>query len=259
MKFLISIATRFIPRHYLQKCSSIFLKIMGIFYLGNKFEDPISGKKYRKLLPYGRTDMRENALAPHSMSLERHRLIWLYLQQKTNFFTAPNVVLHIAPEYCFIRKFKRQRNLRYITADLVSPWADVKMDVQSIPFPDSSFDVVICNHVLEHVDSDAKAMQEICRVLKPGGYAILQVPIEMSLQTTLENPEYNTPELREKYYKQRDHLRLYGQDYAERLKNAGFEVTQDNFVHELSPELVKRYALPSEEILYICSKLQSQA
>lgn len=255
MKFLISIATRFIPRHYLQKISAFFLKIIGVFYLGRKYEDPISGRKYRKLLPYGRTQMRENALAPHSMSLERHRLIWLYLKQKTNFFTAPKTVLHIAPEYCFIKRFKRMQNLKYTTADLISPWADVKMDVQNVPFPDSNFDVVLCNHVLEHVDSDIKAMHEIYRVLKPNGFAILQVPMDLTLQTTLEDPSYNTPELREKYYKQRDHLRLYGQDYATRLRSAGFAVTEDNFVKTLTPELVERYALPKDEILYVCTKL----
>ena len=85
---------------------------------GDKFEDPINGKSYRKLLPYGRLNPRENALAPDSMSLERHRLIWLYLKEKTNFFTDDIKFLHIAPEYCFISLFKKQKNLDYTTADL---------------------------------------------------------------------------------------------------------------------------------------------
>ncbi|HNV52219.1 MAG TPA: methyltransferase domain-containing protein [Tenuifilaceae bacterium] len=254
IKFLVSFTTRFIPRHYLQIFAALALKTLGVFYLGNKFEDPISGKKYRKLLPYGRTKVRENALAPHSMSLERHRLIWLYLRDKTSFFTEPQKVLHIAPEYCFLKIFKKQRNLDYVTADLISPWADVKMDVQAIPFPDSQFDVVICNHVLEHVDSDFKAMQEIFRVLKPGGFAILQVPMDLSMDKTLENPAYNTPELREKHYQQRDHLRLYGKDYGARLRSAGFVVDENDYVKTLPVNLVERYALPKDEILYVCSK-----
>ncbi len=254
IKFLVSFTTRFIPRHYLQLFAAFALKTLGVFYLGNKFEDPISGKKYRKLLPYGRTKVRENALAPHSMSLERHRLIWLYLREKTNFFTEPQKVLHIAPEYCFLKVFKKQRNLDYVTADLISPWADVKMDVQVIPFTDSMFDVVICNHVLEHVDSDFKAMQEIHRVLKPGGFAILQVPMDLSMDKTLENSAYNTPELREKYYQQRDHLRLYGKDYGARLQTAGFEVDENDYVKTLPVNLVERYALPKDEILYVCRK-----
>ena len=254
IKFLISFTTRFIPRHYLQLFAAFALRTLGFFYLGNRFEDPISGKKYRKLLPYGRTNVRENALAPHSMSLERHSLIWLYLKEKTNFFTAPQKVLHIAPEDCFLKLFKKQSNLDYVTADLISPWADVKMDVQAIPFPDSQFDVVICNHVLEHVDSDHKAMQEIHRVLKSGGFAILQVPMDLSMEKTLEDPSINTPELREKHYQQRDHLRFYGKDYGDRLRNAGFNVDENDYVKTLPADLVERYALPKDEILYVCSK-----
>ncbi|BDX37359.1 hypothetical protein CYCD_07140 [Tenuifilaceae bacterium CYCD] len=144
--------------------------------------------------------------------------------------------------------------MEYITADLISPWADVKMDVQAIPFPDSQFDVVICNHVLEHVDSDHKAMQEIHRVLKPNGFAILQVPMDLSMEKTLEDPSINTPELREKHYQQRDHLRLYGRDYGDRLRNAGFVVEENDFVKTFSAQLVERYALPKDEILYVCRK-----
>ncbi|MGD9976482.1 MAG: class I SAM-dependent methyltransferase [Bacteroidales bacterium] len=254
IKFFVSFTTRFIPRHHLQRFAAFGLKTIGIFYKGNKFEDPISGKKYRKLLPYGRTSVRGNALAPHSMSLERHRLIWLYLRDKTNFFTAPQKVLHIAPEYCFLKHFQKLKNLEYVTADLLSPWADVKMDVQAIPFPESQFDVVICNHVLEHVDSDLAAMREIYRVLKPGGFAILQVPMDLSMEKTLEDPAINTPELREKYYQQRDHLRLYGRDYGERLRRAGFMVDENDFVKTLPASLVERYALPKDEILYVCRK-----
>lgn len=254
IKFLISFTTRFIPRHHLQLFAAFGLRTLGMFYRGNRFEDPISGKTYRKLLPYGRTNVRENALAPHSMSLERHRLIWLYLREQTTFFSAPQRVLHIAPEYCFLKLFKKQKNLDYTTADLISPWADVKMDVQAIPFSDSQFDVVICNHVLEHVDSDYKAMQEIHRVLKPGGFAILQVPMDLSMERTLEDPAFNTPELREKHYQQRDHLRLYGRDYGNRLRNAGFIVDENDYVKTLPANLVERYALPKDEILYVCGK-----
>ena len=254
LKRLISFASRFIPRHYQQVVVAFLLRSIAIFYKGNKIEDPISGKKYRKILPYGRLESRPNALAPHSLSLERHRLIWLYLKEKTDFFTSPKRVLHIAPEYCFIKPFKKLKNLDYITADLISPWADVKLDVQNIPFPDSSFDVVICNHVLEHVDDDRKAMSELHRVMKPGGFGIFQVPLDSTIDVTLEDKSINTPELREKHYKQRDHLRLYGKDYGKRLREAGFEVTEDNYVQTLPADLVERYALPKEEILYICRK-----
>lgn len=254
VKRFISLASRFIPRHYQQIVAAFILRNIAIFYRGNAFEDPISGRRYRKLLPYGRLQSRANALAPHSLSLERHRLIWLYLKNRTDFFTNPKRVLHIAPEYCFIKPFKKLVNLNYLTADLISPWADIKMDVQNIPFPDSSFDVVICNHVLEHVDDDKKAMGELLRVMKPGGFGIFQVPLDYSIEVTLEDKSINTPELREKHYKQRDHLRLYGKDYAKRLRDVGFDVTEDDYVSSLPAELVQRYALPKNEILYICRK-----
>lgn len=255
LKSIISFTSRFVPRHYQQVMAAFLLRCIAVFYKGNNFEDPISGKKYRRLLPYGRIQSRQNALAPHSLSLERHRLIWLYLKNCTDFFTHPKRVLHIAPEYCFIKPFKKLSNLDYVTADLISPWADIKMDVQNIPFPENSFDIVICNHVLEHVDDDLKAMSELFRIMKPEGFGIFQVPIDYSINTTLEDKSINTPELREKFYKQRDHVRLYGRDYGQRLQLAGFKVTEDNYINSIPGELVQRYALPDEEILYICKKI----
>ncbi len=253
---LISFVSRFIPRHHLQRFSAFLLKLFAIFYKGNRFEDPITGKKYRKLLPYGRIHSRPNALAPHSLSLERHRLMWLFLKERTNFFTDKLSVLHIAPEYCFLKRFKKMGNLSYTTADLISPWAEVKMDVQDMPFEENRFDVIFCNHVLEHVDNDRKAMQELFRVMKPGGFGIFQVPIDLSLEHTLEDKSINTPELREQHYGQRDHLRQYGADYPQRLQEAGFLVAADHFINDLSPEMVLRYALPKDEIIYLCKKPQ---
>ena len=254
VRFFISVASRFIPRHHLQRFSAFILRIVGIFYLGNKFEDPITGIKYRKLLPYGRIQSRPNALAPHSMSLERHRLLWLYLKERTNFFSDNLKVLHIAPEYCFLKRFKKMKNLSYTTADLVSPWAEVKLDVQNMPFDENSFDVVLCNHVLEHVSDDKLALSELYRVMKPGGFGIFQVPIDVSIEKTQEDKAINTPELREKHYGQRDHLRLYGADYPNRLSKAGFIATADSFVQTLPQHLAKRYALPNDEIIYLCVK-----
>ncbi|NOZ47507.1 MAG: methyltransferase domain-containing protein [Chlorobi bacterium] len=254
MKFIIALVTRIIPRPFLHKISHFFLQLISLFYRGKKYEDPINGITYRKLLPYGRLNSRKNALAPDSMSLERHRLLWLYLNEKTNLFKQPNKFLHIAPEYCFIKIFKKQKNIEYITGDLLSPWADVKLDVHNIPFDDNTFDVLMCNHVLEHVDNDKKVMQEFYRVLKPGGWGIFQVPIDYKREKTLEDPLIKSKADREKYYWQADHVRLYGLDYGEKLKNAGFKVTEDDFVKKLDSLLVKKYALPADEIIYFCEK-----
>ncbi len=254
MKLIISLATRIIPRHYLQHVSHFFLKIFSIFMKGNKYEDPINGKTYRKLLPYGRLKSRDNAIAPDSMSLERHRLLWLFLKERTNFFTKKLKFLHIAPEYCFIRIFKKMKNLDYTTGDLISPWADVKMDVHDIPFKKNTFDVVICNHVLEHVKDSDQVMKEFYRVMKKGGWGIFQVPIDKNNPKTEEDKNITDPKERERLYWQDDHVRLFGLDYGKKLTKAGFKVTESNFINEIDPLLVERYALPKGEIIYFCEK-----
>jgi SAM-dependent methyltransferase len=254
MKSLIRFATRFIPRPLLQRFAPVTLKFISFFLRGSKFEDPISGISYRRLLPYGRITNRENALAPDSMSLERHRLIWLYLQDRTNFFRDRIKFLHIAPEYCFLERFRGLKNLDYTTADLDSPWADVKMDVHNIPFGENTFDAIMCNHVLEHVENDIQVMKEFHRVMKPGGWGIFQVPIDSSREQTLEDPSVTDPNERERLFGQRDHVRSYGRDFAKRLRSAGFEVTEDNYVNALDRDLVKKYALPAGEIVYFCRK-----
>ena len=145
-------------------------------------------------------------------------------------------------------------NLDYISGDLESPLSMIKMDVHEIPFEADEFDVVFCNHVMEHIEDDIKAMGEILRVLKPGGWAIIQSPVYTDLETTIEDQSITDPAERERIYGQNDHMRKYGKDYGDRLKTAGFKVKEDDYLHELSPELRTRYALPEEEIIYFCEK-----
>ena len=143
-------------------------------------------------------------MCPGCLALERHRLLWLYLNEKTSFFTQENKVLHIAPEQCFHDKFKKLENLDYKTADLESPLADYLCDVQNMPFEENHYDVVICNHVLEHVPDDIKAMKEILRILKPGGYAILQVPADFSRDKTFEDDSITDRKERTRIFGQYD-------------------------------------------------------
>ena len=165
---------------------SIFLlPLIYLFFKGNNFTDPIDGKSYRKFLPYGYGKQRENALSPGTLSLERHRQMWLFLQNETDFFTKNYKVLHIAPEQEFLRKFKKMKNLDYTSADLFSPIVDVKADILALPFEDESFDVIFCNHVLEHIIDDKKAMSELYRVMKKGGWGILQVPMKNNKKKVL--------------------------------------------------------------------------
>ena len=225
------------------------------FYLkGNTFTDPIDGENFRKFLPYGYGTQRENALAPGTLSLERHRLLWIYLKNETDFFTSPKKVLHIAPEQCFLKLFKKQKNLEYITADLYSPIADVKADICDLPFENNSFDVVFCNHVLEHIEDDKKAMSELLRVLKPKGLGIFQIPQDLSLNETYEDFSITSKEERKKHFGQYDHVRIYGKDYFDKLRAIGFNVQEVDYSKSLNPELVTKYCLVKGEILPVCTK-----
>lgn len=224
------------------------------FYKGNQFIDPIDGKSYRKFLPYGYGKQRENALSPGTLSLERHRQMWLYLQNETDFFSKNYKVLHIAPEQEFLRKFKKMSNLDYTSADLFSPIVDVKADILDLPFENESFDIVICNHVLEHIEDDAKAMHELYRVMKRGGWGIFQVPMKTSLAKTYEDFSITDPKERQKHFGQYDHVRWYGMDYFDRLRNAGFSTEPNFYSQKYSQEDIKKYGLMENEILPVVFK-----
>ncbi len=229
--------------------------ILALFYRGNKFTDPIDGKSYRKFLPYGYTKKRTNALAPGTLSLERHRLLWLYLQKNTDFFTKKNFkVLHFAPEQAFYKRFKKQANLDYTTTDLESPLADVKADICDLPFKTASFDIVFCNHVLEHIPDDTKAMQELFRILKPNGYAILQVPLDPNRKTTFEDDSITDKAERTLIFGQYDHLRIYGMDYFDKLAAVGFQVDAVSLKNQLSEAEIQRFAIDANEFIPVCHK-----
>jgi SAM-dependent methyltransferase len=252
VKSLISFLIRFIPRKYLQLVSGVGLKVLGVFYAGNKVECPICNSTYRKFLPYGRINPRDNALCPNCQALERHRLIWLYLEKKTDFFARKQSILHIAPEACFMKRFEAVHGDKYITADIESPLAKVRMDIHKIPFESNAFDVVLCNHVLEHVDDDIQAMSEIARVLKPGGYAILQVPFFSPVpETTIEDKTVTAPRERERLFGQDDHVRKYGKDYPRRIERAGMKATINHFSSELPASDIHKYGLTRGESLYL--------
>ena len=247
---------RTIPRPVLIWFSIGFSKVAPVLYYGQRYEDPITGLTYRKFLPYGYGGRakRKNVLCPGSLSLERHRLLWLYLKQRTNFFTAPHKMLHIAPEQCFYKLFKAQKNLDYTTGDYNSPIADIHFDLHQAPFSDNTYDVIFCNHVLEHVEDADQCMRELYRIMKPGGWGIFQVPLDTAREKTYEDKSITSPEQRELHFWQKDHLRLFGLDYKDKLAAAGFKVKADDFVNTLTPELVDRYRLPAGEIIYFCEK-----
>ncbi len=243
-----------IPRPLLIKASILARPLIVLFFEGNNFTDPIDGKSYRKFLPYGYGKQRENALSPGTLSLERHRQMWLYLQNETDFFTKNYKVLHIAPEQEFLRKFKKMKNLDYISADLFSPIVDVKADILDLPFENESFDIIFCNHVLEHIEDDRKAMSELLRVMKKGGWGIVQVPMKNSLEKTYEDFTIKDPKERQKHFGQYDHVRWYGMDYFDRLESVGFEADANFYSQKFSKEEIKKFGLRENEILPVVSK-----
>ncbi|MCL7755061.1 class I SAM-dependent methyltransferase [Polaribacter sp. Z022] len=245
-----------VPRPWLIKASYLVRPIIALSLKGNKFTDPIDGKSFRKFLPYGYGKQRENALSPSTLSLERHRLMWLFLKDETNFFTSEKKLktLHIAPEQCFLDIFRKQKNLNYITSDLESPIADVKADICNLPFKDNSFDVVFCNHVLEHITDDTKAMQELFRVMKKGGFGIFQIPQDLSRETTFEDNSITDKKERAEIFGQYDHVRVYGKDYFNKLRSIGFKVDEIDYTKKIAPEKLERFCLMKNEILPVCYK-----
>ena len=227
---------------------------VAFFLRGSTYTDPIDGKSYRRFLPYGYAKVRENVLAPGTLSLERHRLFWLYLKNETTFFSAPLKVLHFAPEQAFVQKFKKQKNLTYTTTDLNSPIADVKADICDLPFKDNSFDFIICNHVLEHIPDDTKAMQELYRVLAPAGTAIVQVPYDAKREITFEDDTITDQSERTRIFGQYDHLRVYGMDYFKKLSSIGFEVNALDYTSSMTSDDIERYRLCKGELLPVCKK-----
>lgn len=227
-----------------------------------------TGKEFSPC-PYGPIPRRKNAECPRCQSLERHRLYYLFLKDVIPESRSIRV-LHFAPEKALAELFATYKNIEYIGADLnpdsSMPESTVKQDITKLTFPDNYFDIIFCSHVLEHVENDHAAMSELRRVLRPGGFAILQAPIHdvyqgKQLQQTFEDPSAKTPELREKLFGQKDHVRVYARDYKDRLEKAGFKVKIEKHINSFSKAEIKRYALLPEGDLsetngwiYFCKK-----
>ena len=243
-----------VPRPWLIKLSYIVRPVISLLLRGKTYVDPIDGKGFRKFLPYGYENPRENVLSPSTLSLERHRLLWLFLKQYTNFFTDRLKVLHFAPEQAFYKRFRTQSNLEYVTTDLNSPLADVKADICNLPFENESFDVILCNHVLEHIPNDKKAMEELYRVMKKGGWGVFQIPQDLSRDTTFEDDAITDKKERAKIFGQYDHVRIYGQDYFDKLRAVGFDVDEIHLAGKLSDKEIDTFRLAKEEILPVVHK-----
>lgn len=254
MKKIFKLVLNTIPRPILIRFSYIIRPAIALFLRGNRFTDPIDGKSFRSFLSYGYEKQRDNVLSPSTLSLERHRLLWLYLKNETGFFSSKIKVLHFAPEQAFYKRFRKLSNLDYITTDLDSPLADVQADICNLPFKDSEFDVILCNHVLEHIPDDTKAMQELYRILKPNGWGIFQIPQDLNREKTFEDHTITDRNERAKIFGQYDHVRVYGRDYFDKLRSIGFQVEAVDYTSKLSEEEITKYCLAKGEIIPMVRK-----
>ncbi len=232
------------------RVKNLFLKI---YYTGTKRLCPVCGRSSRKF-HRSKRDFRQDAQCVYCGSLERQRFAWLYLTKKTDLFDGKwKRMLHIAPEECFENKIRKQLGDDYITADLLNPKAILKMDITDIKYPDESFHVIYCSHVLEHIENDRKAISELFRVLRKNGWAIIMVPV--NADKTFDDPAALDPQSRLRIFGHKGHVRRYGPDFADRLREAGFQVKVIN-VSDLfdEKEIIHMGLTPACGDLFYCVK-----
>jgi predicted SAM-dependent methyltransferase len=220
-------------------------------YRGNEVCCPCCGGSFRCFISYG--PMR-NGMCPCCDSLDRHRMLWLYLHNRTSIFRDRLKVLHFAPEPAIQKRLRASPNLEYTSADLDSPLAMVSLDITDMPYAENTFDVVLCSHVLEHILDDRKAMSELYRILRPEGWALLLVPFDAARSETFEDPNVVDPKERERLFGQFDHVRVYGRDFKDRLEHAGFTVRQEFYAQELGLTVAQRHGLLVEVDMFYCTK-----
>lgn len=238
-----------------------------VTYSGSKYECPYCGYKAKELLPIGlphKANVDNRIIGAGQRkggcvkcdSMDRDRLLFAYLNHEMNVFQdlKEYSILHLAPEWRLTELFQKYQYKEYVCTDKFMPGYKypshtIDMDIMNITFTEGTFDLVICNHVLEHISDDIAAMKELYRVLKNNGTAILQVPISAILKNTYENPDVITDEQRIEHYGQYDHVRIYGQDYVSRLQLVGFKVNRVNISKKY-----QKYGVIKEEDLFICTK-----
>jgi SAM-dependent methyltransferase len=231
-------------------------------YAGNQVVCSVCGSTFKSFAPFGR-GKRQNARCLACDSLERHRLLWKYLQERTDLFQQKKQirVMHFAPEKAFYDVLSERPNITYVPCDFVpevyafNGKAKIeKVDITDIPFPENHFDVILCTHVLEHIPDDNKAMSELFRVMKKGGWGVFQVPIDYNRDKTYEDFSITSPAARKKAFGRAGHVRWYGRDYKLRLANAGFKVMEDDYVKHFSREDLFKFGFIETEFIYFCQK-----
>ncbi len=238
-----------IPRRFHDLARGAVFTAISPFFVGSQVECPVCAKTSRSWISLG----FPNLVCPHCSAFDRQRLLILYLRNELGISDKPVIMLHFAPESCLMRHFRNTLNLTYIAADLDPPRGAVRMDITDIALEADSVDLVICSHVLEHVPDDAKALRELRRVLRPAGRALIMGPVDHDRPTTYEDPSIVSPKARLAAFNQSDHVRIYGADFDERLRAAGFQVDANHYALSLGERAITRYGLRREDIIYVCT------
>jgi SAM-dependent methyltransferase len=264
-------AMKAVARQLLNKNAQILLR--RLYYAGARYHCNVCGNRVRTRFTAGNPfpvlteldvvggESIANDTCPVCFSNSRARLLFEYLRREHGLTQSrsPVKVLHVAPEYGIFSRVRQDKMVSYVCVDLEPVGYDRSMevsrcDITAIDYPDESFDLIICSHVLEHVPNDGLAMRELCRVLKPGGAAVLQVPLSASLQHTIEDPSVTEPRERERRFGQYDHVRIYGADYTERLRVSGFKVEIFDPLRAWDPQVVDELKLNPRERIFVGRK-----
>lgn len=211
---------------------------------------------FKVFAPFG-DNRRKNAWCPKCESLERHRLLWKFFEEKTDLYSKPLRLLHVAPETVFFNKFKQNKNIDYFPVDIfphLYPKGTTYLDILKHEIPDHTFDVIICNHVFQYIEDDRLAMKNLYNLMKPGGWGIMQVPINTSRTTTYEDDSITDPLEREKAFGLKEHVRYYSYDYADRLREAGFYVKEEDYSAQFSEAEIHKYGFWKGDAIYFVTK-----
>jgi SAM-dependent methyltransferase len=249
-----TVTRRLVPHRYRPLLRRWYNELSWWVYAGDAVACNCCGGRFRRFRSWSDSKNMLQPMCPRCGSLGRHRVDWLFLSKRTDLLDRTIRLLHVAPEPALQRCFELLPNVSYLSADYDSALAMEQMDITDIEYPDESFDAIVCNHVLEHVEDDLGAMRELCRVLRPDGWALLQVPVDASRAVTFEDSGVTNPRERVRVFGQHDHVRIYGSDYADRLARAGFAVAVHDVVSTVPESDVHELGLDARETIYFCRR-----
>ncbi|MEJ7735789.1 MAG: methyltransferase domain-containing protein [Chitinophagaceae bacterium] len=226
------------------------------FYKGDAVYCVCCQSSFKAFAPFGVIKL-PNRLCLECDSLERDRLLWMYLEKRTNLYKEPVRLLHVAPERLFFKKFSSLETIDYHPVDMYPshyPEGTKFLDLLNNDVPSNSYDAIICNHVFQYIEEDKKAMKAVYEMLQPGGWAILQVPIDWKREVTYEDYTITDPKERERVYGLSEHVRWYGRDYPARLESIGFKVRADDFIESFTQAEIARYGFWKGQRIFYCVK-----